>query len=110
MNTGRITGLRATGAPDLGLRPKSPKARVTTFAVRDEAVRIKAGLGRRATWGRSGKDRAPGRDEEQAGFGPGEEPNVREGGGLAASFWASRRPKTTQTWPDQSGRIELDTG
>ena len=41
---------------------------------------------------------------------PGEEPNVREGGGMAASFWASRRPKTTQTWPDQSGRIDLDTG
>ena len=41
---------------------------------------------------------------------PGEEPNVCEGLGLAALFWASRRPKTTQTWPDQSGRIDLDTG
>ena len=39
-------------------------------------------------------------DDEKARFGPGEEPNVREGGGLGVLFWASRRPKTQRTWPD----------
>ena len=38
-------------------------------------------------------------DDDGAPFCPGEEPNVREDRGLGAPFWASRRPKTTQTWP-----------
>ena len=39
-------------------------------------------------------------DDDGSHFCPGEEPNVREAWGLAAPFWASRRPKTTHTWPD----------
>ena len=49
-------------------------------------------------------------DDDVALVCPGEEPNVREVNGLTAPFWASRRPKTTQTWPERSGRIVLDTG
>ena len=45
MNTGWMTGLRGRAAPDLGLRPKSSKPRVTIFTVRDEAVRINTVLG-----------------------------------------------------------------
>ena len=110
MNTRRITGLRDRAAPDLGYKPKSSKPRVTSFAVREEAVRIKRGLRRRATYTRSGTDRGIGRDEEQTSFGAGDEPNVREDRGLGVPFRASRRPETPQTWPDQSGRIDLDTG
>ena len=53
MNTGWISGLRATATPDLGLRSKSSKAQSLDFPVRDEAVRFMERQGGRATYGRS---------------------------------------------------------
>ena len=87
MNRGRISGLRATAAPDLG--PKAPnlrKARVTRFAVRDEAVRIEGGL-RRKEPPMAGPVRTETEvvTDDVTPFCPGEEPNVREVGGPGRS-------------------------